>query len=470
MEKRKGFKMPSAFTVLFLIIIILWIVTQFIGGSVTPAKLHQLFMAAPKGMVDAIDVSFFVMVLGGFLGVVTKTGALDAGIARLVARMKGKEIMMIPVLMFVFSLGGTSYGMAEETIGFYPMIVATMMAAGFDALTGCSVILIGAALGCLGSTVNPFAVGAGVDAVTSAMGEGFVANQAILIGLGLILWLTAYVVCTWYVMRYAKKVQANKAATLLSAEEVADSEKEYGKGDNEEVLEFTGKRKAVMVIFAFAFVVMILGMIPWGSFGITIFDSWTGWLTGLPLGQWYFQDLQLWFFLMAIIVGLVYGLKEKEIVDSFISGVADMVSVALVVGVARGISILMSETGLQDYILTAAANALQGVNSGLFASMSYIVYLGLSFLIPSTSGLASGSLSVFGPLAAKLSLSPEVMIMIFVAACGLVNFITPTSGVVMGGLQTSRVEWTTWIKFTAKLLLMLLVIDIIILSVAMMML
>ena len=105
MEKRKGFKMPSAFTVLFLIIIILWIVTQFIGGSVTPAKLHQLFMAAPKGMVDAIDVSFFVMVLGGFLGVVTKTGALDAGIARLVARMKGKEIMMIPVLMFVFSLG-----------------------------------------------------------------------------------------------------------------------------------------------------------------------------------------------------------------------------------------------------------------------------------------------------------------------------------------------------------------------------
>lgn len=468
MEKKKGFKMPSAFTVLLLIIIVLGLVTQFIGGGVTPAKFSDVMMSVPLGLADAIDVSFFVMLLGGFLGVVTKTGALDAGVAALVKKLKGKEIMMIPVLMFAFSLGGTSYGMAEETIGFYPLVVATMMAAGFDALTGCSVILIGAALGCMGSTINPFAVGAGIDAVVSTMGDGFTINQTITMSIGALIWLSSYVICTWYVMRYAKKVKANKAATMLTAEEVAESEKEFGKDENEEVLEFTGKRKMVMTIFAFTFVVMILGMIPWGDFGITVFQGWSSFLTGFPLGEWYFQDLQLWFFLMGIITGVVYGLKEKEIVDSFIAGVSDMVSVALVVGVARGISVLMAQTGLDVYILDAAANALQGVNSGLFASMSYIVYIGLSFLIPSTSGLASGSLPVFGPLAVKLGLSPEVMIMIFVGACGLVNFITPTSGVVMGGLATSRVEWTTWIKFTAKLLVMLLILNLVILSVAMM--
>lgn len=488
MEKKKGFKMPSAFAILFLIIIALAIVTWFIGGNVVPAKLSDVIMAAPRGMAGwsgtvnkvpaevggAIDVAFFVMCLGGFLGVVTKTGALDAGIARVVEKLKGKEILMIPVLMFVFSLGGTSYGMAEETIGFYPLVVATMMAAGFDALTGCSVIMIGAALGCLGSTINPFAIGVGIDTAQNAIqGMGgnlanFKINQSIILALGLILWISSYVVCTWYVMRYAKKVKANKAATLLSAEEIADSEKEYGKDENAEVLEYTGKRKLVMVIFAFTFIIMILSLIPWGSFGLDGLWTWTVHLNGLPFGEWYFQELQAWFFIMAVIVGLVYGLKEKEIIDGFMTGVADMISVALVVAVARGISVIMTQTGLQVYLLDAAANALSGVNSGLFASMSYIVYLGLSFLIPSTSGLATGSLGVFGPLAVKLGLSPEVMIMIFVAACGLVNFVTPTSGVVMGGLQTSRVEWTTWVKFTVKLLVMLLILNLIILSVAMM--
>ncbi|MEG0404563.1 MAG: YfcC family protein, partial [Anaerorhabdus sp.] len=171
---------------------------------------------------------------------------------------------------------------------------------------------------------------------------------------------------------------------------------------------------------------------------------------------------------MAIVVGLVYRLKETEIVNSFMAGVGDMVGVALVVAVSRGITVIMASTGLQTYILNAAATALQGINSGLFASMSYLIYIGLSFLIPSTSGLANGSLPVFGPLTVKLGLSPEVMIMIFSAGSGIVNLITPTSGVVMGGLATSHVGWGTWIKFVSKILLCIFIMSVVVLSVAMM--
>lgn len=481
MEKKKGFKMPSAFTILFLIIIILAIITQFIGGGVVPASLADVVMAAPRALVGfsseegakiafevsgAIDVSFFVMMLGGFLGVVNKTGALEAGIARIVKKLNGKEIYMIPVLMFLFSLGGTTYGMAEETIGFYALIVSTMMAAGFDAVTGASVILLGAGVGCLGSTINPFAVGVAVDSVQAAV-PGLKIDQTIIMSLGAILWITSYLIALFFVMRYAKKVKADKSKTVLTAAEVEATEAAFA-DDEEEEPEWTGKRKVVMVLFAFTFVVMICSLIPWGDFNVHFFDGWTSFLNGLSFGEWYFQELQAWFFIMAVIVGLVYRLKETEIISAFMNGVADMISVALIVAVSRGITVIMAQTGLQTYILKAAADALQGINSGLFTSMSYIIYIGLSFLIPSTSGLASGSLPVFGPLAVKLGLSPEVMIMIFSGACGLVNLVTPTSGVVMGGLATSRIEFTTWVRFVGKIMLCILIANLIILSVAMM--
>lgn len=479
MEKKKGFKMPSAFTILFLIIIILALLTQFIGNGVIPAKLEDVIMAAPRGLAGfsggegktafevsgAIDVSFFVMCLGGFLGVVNKTGALEAGVARIVKKLHGKEIWMIPVLMALFSIGGSTYGMAEETIGFYALIVSTMMAAGFDAITGASVILLGAGVGCLGSTINPFAVGVAIDSVQAAI-PGLKIDQGIILALGSVLWISSYLIALFFVMRYAKRVKADKANSIMTAAEVEAAEAAFA--EDEEEPEWTGKRKVVMVLFAFTFIVMILSLIPWGDFNVTIFEGWTSFLNGVSFGGWYFQELQAWFFIMAIIVGLVYRLKEGEIISAFMAGVADMISVALIVAVSRGITVIMTQTGLQTYILKASADALQGINSGLFTSMSYFIYIGLSFLIPSTSGLASGSLPVFGPLAVKLGLSPEVMIMVFAGASGLVNLTTPTSGVVMGGLATAKIEFTTWLRFVGKILLCILIANLIILSVAMM--
>ena len=141
--KKKGFKLPTAYSILLLITIVIAIITQFLPG-VKPAKLSDVIMAPINGLKDAIDISLYVLLIGGFLGVVTKTGALDAGIGAVVKRLNGKELLLIPILMFIFSLGGTSYGMAEETLAFYALITATMMAAGFDSLTAVATILLGA--------------------------------------------------------------------------------------------------------------------------------------------------------------------------------------------------------------------------------------------------------------------------------------------------------------------------------------
>ncbi len=421
-KKKRG--MPSSFTILMLLLAIVAVITVVIsgtsGGAVTAARLSDFFTAPVKGFADALPVCLFVMILGGFLGMMTETGALDNGIAVLVKKLQGREIMLIPVLMLIFSLGGTTYGMCEETVPFYALLAATMMAAGFDPLVGAATVLLpvlmlifslggttygmceetvpfyallaatmmaagfdplvgaatvllGAGCGCLGSTVNPFAVGAAVDALT---GVGIEVNQTIIIGLGLVLWAVTTLISIAFVMNYAKKVKADKGSTILSMQELKDAEEAELK-DAEEAhgaaaaevtkdVKLTGRQKAVLGIFAFTFVVMIVGFIPladlnagvagffdngvYDAEGNVITQAWSAVVTGLPIGQWYFDEASTWFFVMAIIIGIVGGLSEKKIVDTFITGAADMMSVVLIIALARGISVLMAATGLDVYV------------------------------------------------------------------------------------------------------------------------
>ena len=170
---------------------------------------------------------------------------------------------------------------------------------------------------------------------------------------------------------------------------------------------------------------------------------------------------------MAIVVGLVYGLKERDIVGSFLSGAGDLISVSLVIAVSRDISVIMSTTGLDMYILENASKALEGTSSFLFTGLAYLVYLLLSFLIPSSSGLATVSMPIMGPLTQSLGLAPEVMVCVLSGACALINGITPTSGVLMGGISISRIEFSTWVKYIWKVLLAMLLVHVVILSVAM---
>lgn len=483
-KKKRG--MPSSFTILLALLAIVAVITVIVsgtsGGAVTAARLSDFCTAPILGFADALPVCLFVMILGGFLGMMTETGALDNGIAVLVQKLKGNEIMLIPVLMFIFSLGGTTYGMCEETVPFYALLAATMMAAGFDPMVGAATVLLGAGCGCLGSTVNPFAVGAAVDALT---GVGIEVNQSIIIGLGAVLWIVTTVMSILFVMSYAKKVKADKGSTILSMQELKDAEEAHGKAASEvhKEVKLTGRQKGVLIAFAFTFVVMIVGFIPladlnegvanffdagavYDADGNAIVQGWSALITGLPIGQWYFDEASTWFFLMAVLIGIIGGLSEKQIVNTFITGAADMMSVVLVIALARGISVLMASTGLDVYVLDAAANALAGLSGVIFAPMSFLVYFGLSFLIPSTSGMATVSMPIMGPLAVKLGFSPEVMVMIFSAAIGVVNLFTPTSGAIMGGLALAKIEWTTWLKFALKLIVALSVVCAVILTVA----
>lgn len=523
-EKSRKKRSISSFTILLIILIVLALVTVVMSlmgvEGVEGATIANVATAPVKGFTDALPVCLFVLILGGFLGIVTETGALDAGIAALVKKLKGNELVLIPILMLIFSIGGTTYGMCEETVPFYLLLAATMVAAGFDSVVGAAVVLLGAGCGVLGSTVNPFAVGAAVDSLS---GTGIEINQGTIIMLGVVLWLVTLTISIIFVMRYAKKVKANKGSTILSLQEQETMKAEFGEAQqeadsaeaNQNAKLMTGRQKASLIVFALTFVIMIIGFIPWGDFGVEIFDAgaateevtmqadgedisavwadsegselsfngevdatvtaeeqisdgWSAFLTGLPLGQWYFDEASTWFLIMAIIIGAVGGISESRFVKAFINGAADMMSVVLIIALARSITVLMGETGLDMWILENAANALNGLSAIIFAPMSFLLYVVLSFLIPSSSGMATVSMPIMGPLAASLNFSPDVMIMIFSAGNGLVNLFTPTSGAIMGGLALAKVEYSTWLKFGGPLFIVLGVACVIILTVAMM--
>lgn len=482
---KKKREMLSSFSIIFILLAIVAILTNVLNGqsfvidgeegTVVGATLSDFLMAPVRGFGDAVDVCLFVMVLGGFLGIVNKTNAIADGIAVLVKKMGGNELKLIPILMAFFALGGTTYGMCEETVGFYALLSATMMAAGFDTLTGAMIVLLGAGVGCLGSTVNPFAVGAAGAALD---GVGISGNQTIFIGLGLILLVVTYVIAVFFVLQYAKAVKEDPSRTLLSAIEIENSEKEYGEASKNVLkdVQLTGKQKGVLVLFALAFIIMIISFIPWEDLGIDLFNpgfneegvSWSSFLTGVPLGWWYFQEATTWFLLLGIIIGVVGGLSEREIVNEFMAGAGDMMSVVMVIALSRGVSVLMSATGLDMYVLSAASNALAGTSGIVFSIGSFVLYFLLSFLIPSTSGMAGVSIPIMGPLASQLGFSPSVMVMVFCAASGVVNLITPTNGAIMGGLALSRVEYSTWVKFVTKVVAVISVVCLIILSIAFM--
>lgn len=493
----------TAFSILLLILVALAIITMIMAASgvtgVTGATIADITTAPIKGFEQALPVCLFVLVLGGFLGVVSETGALDHGIGALVAKLKGKELLLIPILMIVFSIGGTTYGMWEETVPFCLLLAAAMVAAGYDSLTGVAIVLVGAGCGVIGSTVNPFAVGTAIDAIS---GSGIVANQALVIGLGCVFWVLCLAIGIIYVMRYAKKVHTNPAASYMSDTEWHLMESDFGAHprsgvqangtvDQEAIAEdgslvgaggasthvpgevydgpdakLDGKQKVTLIVFGITFLVMIIGFIPWTEFGIDIW-GWTAFLTGEPLGDWYFNEASTWFLLMAIIIGFVAWLGEGKFVKAFLNGAADMISVVLIIAVARSVTVLMGETGLDVWLLDQAAGLMNGLASFVFAPIVTLLFMGLSVLIPSSSGLATVSMPIMAPLADQLGCSVEATIMAFVVANGVINMITPTSGALVGGLALAKLDYSTWIKFFLKLFIILAVVCIVVITAAM---
>ena len=474
--RKKNFKFGiSAFSIILVLIVLLGVLTHFLptaefidnqivnGSGVVKATLANILMSPVEGFADAIDVCIFVFILGGFLNIIQKTGALETGVKVLVQKLKGKELILIPILMFVFSVGGTTYGMLEETVGFYALLAATMVAAGMDTIVASAVVLLGAGTGVLGSTVNPFANGAAI----SALPEAIAVNQGTIIVIGIALWLVSLAIAILFTMRYAAKVKKDKGSTFLSLQEQKKMERKYGKKIDDTVAKLSVKQKVTLILFGITFLIMIIGFIPWGEFGDASILSFSEFLTGNPLGTWYFMDATLWFLIIGIIIGIINKQGEKGIVENFVSGAADMMSVVLIIAVARGASYLMGVTYLDNYIIYNAAEALSDMPVLLFTPLNYILHIILSVLVPSSSGLATLSTPIMGPLAVELGYSVEGTIMTFVAANGLVNLITPTCGAIMGGLAIAGVEYTTWVKWSLKIIGCIALASLLILMLAM---
>ena len=482
-KKRISFSL-SAFTIILILIYLLAAATHLLptasfdgdkivnGSGVVGATLSQALLAPIKGFGDAIDICVFVLILGSFLKIVNSTNAIETGIQVLIKKLHGHELILIPILMILFSIGGTTYGMLEETVGFYALLAAAMVAAGMDTIVSSAIVLLGAGSGVLGSTVNPFAVGVAVDAAKSVLPAGTTINQGVIIGLGAILWITTLLISIIFVMSYAKKVIAKKGSTILSLQEVKNMEATYGdEGIGKKNVQLSGRQKLTLILFAFTFVIMIISFIPWEDFGVTLFaDSkfiGLSWLVGCPLGQWYFQEATLWFLMMAIIIAIVNKMPEHEIVDKLVDGADDMVGVILIIALARGASVLMSQTYLDNYLIYNASKVLEMVPRIVFAPLNYIFHVGLSVLVPSSSGLATLSSPIMAPLAQKVGFSVETTIMEMVAANGFVNLFTPTCGAIMGGLALAKVEYTSWLKWVSTVLVCIALANILILAIAM---
>ncbi len=458
----KKFHMPTAYTILFILLILVaaatWIIPAGayqrqgeeetpIAGTYAPVEqqpqgVGDVLLASFEGFYDAVDVALFILMVGGFLGVVMKTGAIDAGVANVIRLLGGKEILLIPVLMVLFSLGGTSFGMWEETMAFYPLLIPVFAAAGYDALVGIAVVLLGSGTGVLASTVNPFATGIAAGFAGVSLGEGLILRVVMLVVMD--------AAAVWFVMAYARKVRAHPEKSL-----VADMPQKFSGKRGGETPTLNGKRKIVLVIFTVTFLVMVYGVIPFDDIGAP-----------LPALGWWFPELSALFMASGMIIGLIYGMGEQETLDAFVAGAADLIGVGFIIGVSRGITTLMNGGMITDTVLYWGERALDGAGSVTFILLVYLIYLPLSILIPSSSGLATLSVPIMAPLGEFAGIGGALIITAFQSASGLVNLITPTAAVVMGGLAFGNVPYDRWVRFIWKLILIFFLLTVAFLAVS----
>ncbi|MEL0636432.1 YfcC family protein [Marinomonas sp. TI.3.20] len=454
------FKFPSAYTILFLLIVLVaagtWVVpagkydrvqSVALGKEVpvpgtykhvesNPQGVVAVFLAPIAGFYDpdsyeaaAIDVALFVLIIGGFLGVVTKTGAIDTGISRAMVKLKGHEKWMIPILMALFALGGSTYGMAEESLAFYALLIPVMIAAGYDSVVAVAVILLGAGIGCLGSTINPFATVIAANAADIPFTQG--------IGLRFFILLSGWLACVIYVMRYAARVKKDPSLSIV-ADHRAEIEQQFmteAHSDTTSIL--TLSQKIVLVIFALTFAVMIWGVSSQG---------------------WWMAKMGALFIASAILIGFVTRMGEKNFTDVFINGARDLLGVAIIIGIARGIVVVMNAGHMTDTILHLGEQALSGLPNVVFINAMFGIEVLMSFFVPSSSGLAVLSMPIMAPLADFSGVGRELVVTAFQSANGLVDLFNPTFAVVMGALAIGKVPYERWLRFIWPLLLILCVL------------
>ena len=479
---RRQLRFPSAFTVLLVVTVSVWLVAFVVptgryaldaDGRPVPGsyatvdaglsfvdRLYQLFLAPVNGLYGvkstetgfvgpyevgelfgAAGVFLFVLAIGVFITMTMRSGAIDAGIGRVGARLGGRGAPLIVVLMVLFSLAGTTEGMAEETLGFYALVVPLVLSLGYDRLTAASIILLGAGIGTLASTVNPFATGAASGAADISIGDG--------IGLRLVMYVVLTAVVIGYVLRYAQRVRSDPSRSLVGflPEDVDVVDRQEG------ALELTGRHKAVLALVAATFAFMIFAIVPWAQ----VVNGPDAASYGFQL-DWYFPELAALFIVMAVVVGLVGGLGEAKLSATISQGAGDYVAAGIIIVLARGVTVIMNNAQITDTVLRSLESAVSGTSSAVFGGLMFLVNIPLAFLIPSSSGHATLAMPVLAPLGDFAGVSRAVVVTAFQSASGWMNLFTPTSAVVMGGLALAKVSYGAYLRFLAPLLALLLVL------------
>jgi len=311
-----------------------------------------------------------------------------------------------------------------------------------------AVVMLGAGIGTLASTINPFATGIASAFAGVPLGDGIFLRVIILIICG--------AAGIWWVMRYANKVKKNPSASYVADKKAENEEHFLRSNAQQDTVPLTTRRKWILALFGLAFLIMIYSVIPWSDLG----------LTAIPTLGWWFPELTALFLLFAVIIGLVGRMSEGTLTSTFIDGSRDLLGVALVVAVARGISVIMNNGLITDTVLNWAAQALSNFSAVPFINLVFIAYLPLAFLIPSSSGLATVTMPIMAPLATFAHVPESLVVTAFQSASGLLNLFTPTFAVVVGGLAIGRVPLNTWWKFVFPLVGILAVIVMVMLSVA----
>jgi len=382
--KRKNFEFPTAYTVLFLILILVTVLThiipagkydrlsyqentnefvvekygnenitlkatqenldkldikidvnKFIDGTIkkpmaipnTYVKLDgksqgldELIEAPISGIAESIDIIIFVLVLGGIVGIVNKTGTFNIAMKAISQKTKGKEFSLVIISFIFFAAGGTIFGFWEETIPFYTILMPLFLINNFDPLVPMATIFLGSAVGCMFSTVNPFSTIIASNAAGISFNEGLKFRFVALIVFSIISLL--------YIYRYIKRVKKNSNNSLVIEEQEEIREKFLKDYSQENDVKFNWRKKIILFLFLFQFVIMIWGVSSLG---------------------WWFQEVAAMFFGVAIIIMLISGLSEKEGVNGFITGTSEVVGVALIIGLARAINIIM-ENGIHYFL------------------------------------------------------------------------------------------------------------------------
>lgn len=467
MEKKK-FKIPSSYVIIMLIVVLVAVLSWVLPGGAydyvdptasklepiagtfhhvdsNPQGLGSIIMAPIKGFMDSVDIILYTLVIGGYLAVVMKTGAIDAAIGATIRKLKGREKLLIPVLMLIFSFAGAAFGIEEETLPFFPVLIPVLLAAGYDTLVGLSVIKMGAALGVMGSIANPFAVAIASRFAGISMADG--------IGVRLVLLAIYIPAGIIFTMRYAEKVRKDPTKSLVYAQ-AEENKKFFLKSDMDNLPELTAKRKLILVVFVVSFLVMIWGVLAWEDLGITIW----------PTMGWWFPELSGIFLVASIVVAVIDRMGEEAYMDTFINGCKDLLSVAVIIGVARGVSIVMNDAMITDTILHFGESLLVNTSNVIFSISTYLIYLVLSFFVPSSSGLATLSMGIMAPLADFANVGREIVVIAYAAANSMLALVAPTCGLLMGVLAMTRTSYVTWMKFVGKFLLLIAVLTMVVLA------